>query len=72
MTTREKLRDRGRANEVKGTGEMIKGRVKDVVGSATGDRAMEAEGKLEELGGRIRRKTGEVQRDVAKDRGGRH
>ena len=68
----EQLKNRGRENQAKGIGEKIKGRAKDATGSALGDREMEIEGKADEVRGEIRKRTGEAQRDIARDREHRH
>jgi uncharacterized protein YjbJ (UPF0337 family) len=47
----EKPMDR---NRVKGSAEQAKGKVKELAGKATGDKKLEAEGKANKAGGKIR------------------
>lgn len=55
-------------------GEQVKGRVKEAVGDLTGDKDLEAEGKVDRHAGEIKEKVGEVKDkvedlvDKAKDR----
>lgn len=45
----------------------MKGRVKKAAGALTGDRDLEREGKVDEVAGRIQKKTGEVERVFEKE-----
>ena len=41
-------------DRIKGSAEQAKGKVKEVAGKATGDAKLEAEGKTDKAGGKIR------------------
>jgi len=45
----------------------MKGKVKKTVGRLTGNRRMEAEGRVQSAAGRMQRKLGEAERDMEKD-----
>lgn len=62
------LRDQGMENNLEGTGDRLKGRIKDGVGGLTGDDSMQAEGKLDQLKGRVKDAVGDVQRKLGGDR----
>lgn len=67
MKDREKtLTERGIENQNEGRATELKGRAKDVVGSATGDKSLEAEGKMDRMKGKIQDKFGEAQRETDK------
>jgi uncharacterized protein YjbJ (UPF0337 family) len=53
-------------DEVKGKLEQAKGYVKNKVGKATGDRDLEAEGKVQQGAGKVQEKVGEGRRKVGK------
>ena len=61
----DKLRNESAEQELKGTGQRIKGKVQEGVGRLTGNEDMEAEGNLNQAGGRVREKLGETGRNVA-------
>ena len=52
-------------DEIKGKYEQAKGKIKDKVGEATGNRRMEAEGESENAGGKTRESWGKVKRHVS-------
>jgi Uncharacterized protein conserved in bacteria len=52
-------------DEVKGKFEQVKGKVKDKVGEATGNRRMEAEGETENAKGKTRESWGRLKRGVS-------
>lgn len=52
-------------DEIKGKYEQAKGKVKDKIGEATGNRRMEAEGEAENAGGKTRESWGKVKRHVS-------
>ena len=60
--------DKDLKHEIGGKGENIKGRVKEAVGAATGDKRTEAEGLGERIAGAVKEKTAEVKRDLTKPR----
>jgi uncharacterized protein YjbJ (UPF0337 family) len=41
-------------DRIKGSAQQAKGKVKEVVGKATGDKKLEGEGKADKAGGKIR------------------
>lgn len=45
---------------VKGTGKDVGGKVKETFGKATGDRETEAEGKVDQSEGKLRKAAGDV------------
>jgi len=49
------------ANKAEGLGHSVKGAVKDTVGGITGDRSMQAEGKLERAEGKAQGKLGDAE-----------
>jgi uncharacterized protein YjbJ (UPF0337 family) len=61
----DKLRKKSTEQEVKGIGQKIKGKVQEGAGRLTGNKDLEAEGNLNQAGGRIREKVGEAGRNVA-------
>lgn len=54
-------------NITKGAGREIKGTVKEAAGKLTGNRRLQAEGKLQSGAGRLQRKLGEAEHDLEKD-----
>jgi uncharacterized protein YjbJ (UPF0337 family) len=61
----DKLRKESAKQEIKGIGQQIKGKVQEGAGKLTGDADLEAEGNLNQAGGRVREKVGETGRKVA-------
>jgi uncharacterized protein YjbJ (UPF0337 family) len=61
----DKLREESAEQEVKGIGQQVKGKIQEGAGKLTGNEEMEAEGNLNQAGGRVREKLGETGRDVA-------
>jgi uncharacterized protein YjbJ (UPF0337 family) len=53
-------------DEVEGKKHQAKGKGKEVVGKAVGNPDMEAEGKVEKLGGVVQEKVGDVKRAAGK------
>ncbi len=51
-------------DETEGKMHQAKGKAKEVVGKAVGNPDMEAEGKVEKLGGVVQEKVGDVKRAV--------
>jgi uncharacterized protein YjbJ (UPF0337 family) len=51
-------------DEVKGKFENLKGRVKEAIGTVTGDKKLEAEGAVERVGGAAREKVGEIEKKI--------
>jgi uncharacterized protein YjbJ (UPF0337 family) len=47
-------------DRIKGSAEQAKGKVKEVAGKATGDAKLEAEGKTDKAGGKIRNVIGGI------------
>jgi uncharacterized protein YjbJ (UPF0337 family) len=61
----DKIRKESGEQEVKGIGQQVKGKVQEGAGKLTGNEDMEAEGNLNQAGGRVREKLGEAGQDVA-------
>lgn len=61
------LGERGAENSLKGKLSHAVGHVKDAIGGLTGDKSLQAEGKVDQLKGKVQDKVGEAQMDV--DRG---
>ena len=61
----DKLREESAEQEVKGIGQQIKGKVQEGAGKLTGNEDLEADGHLNQAGGRVREKMGEAGRNVA-------
>jgi uncharacterized protein YjbJ (UPF0337 family) len=61
----DKLRKESAEQEVKGIGQQVKGKIKEGAGKVTGDVDLEAEGNLDQAGGRVREKLGETGQNVA-------
>jgi len=49
-------------NEIKGQVKQVKGTVKDAVGNLTGNKTLQAKGKIENLVGKAQEKIGQVER----------
>lgn len=54
-------------NNLKGTGNELKGRLKDAAGGLTGDSSLQAEGKLDKLKGKVQNAVGDAQRNLGRD-----
>jgi uncharacterized protein YjbJ (UPF0337 family) len=61
----DKLRKDSAEQELKGIGQQVKGKVQEGAGKLTDDADLEAEGHLNQAGGKIREKVGEGGRGVA-------
>lgn len=61
----DKLRKESAEQEIKGIGQQIKGKVQEGAGKLTGDADLEADGNLNQAGGRVREKLGEAGRKTA-------
>jgi uncharacterized protein YjbJ (UPF0337 family) len=59
-----KMTDRGVENNLRGTGNDLKGRVKDAAGGLTGDNEMQAEGKWDKVKGKVQNTVGDLQRKL--------
>ena len=58
-------------NRMEGSWEQMKGRAKEGIGKATGDQKTEAEGKAQQVGGKVQNAIGgaaDAVRDATKDR----
>ena len=47
-------------DRIKGSAQQAKGKVKEVVGKATGDKKLEGEGKADKIGGKVRNAVGSM------------
>lgn len=57
-------------DRAEGAGKQVKGSIKDAAGKLTGDKRLQAEGKLEKAEGKVQREVGKAKdnvRDAAKD-----
>jgi uncharacterized protein YjbJ (UPF0337 family) len=59
------FRRKSTEQEIKGTGQKVKGVAQEVIGRATGDTDMRARGELNQAGGHIRSRVGEVGRKIS-------
>lgn len=59
------FRRKSAEQELKGTGQKVKGVAQEIVGRATGDADMRARGELNQVGGHLRSRAGEVGRKVS-------
>lgn len=53
-------------NTVKGVGNQVAGNAKEAAGKLTGDKTLEAEGRLQELKGDAQRAAGKVEEKIKK------
>lgn len=53
-------------NTVKGVGNQVAGNAKEAAGKVTGDKKLEAEGRIQELKGDAQRAAGKVEHEVKK------
>ena len=53
-------------DNAEGKWHKVKGKIKQVAGKAVGDRDLEAEGKAENVGGKVQEKIGEIKDVVGK------
>ena len=53
-------------DKVEGAAHELKGGVKETVGHATNDANLEAEGKVEKLGGKVQKKVADVEKVIEK------
>jgi uncharacterized protein YjbJ (UPF0337 family) len=51
-------------DELKGKFENLKGRVKEALGTVTGDKKLEAEGAVERVEGAAQEKVGEIEKKI--------
>lgn len=58
------FRRKSAEQEVKGTGQKLKGVAQEIVGRATGDDDMRAKGEVNQVGGHVRSRIGEAGRKV--------
>ncbi len=61
------LEQQGTEHSLEGTGDKLKGHVKDAVGGLTGDTSTQAEGKWDQLKGKAKDTLGKVERKVSRD-----
>ncbi|MCC5887056.1 MAG: CsbD family protein [Gammaproteobacteria bacterium] len=53
-------------DQVKGRATTAKGKIKEGAGKLVGNKDLEAEGKLDQVGGKVRSKYGDVKEDLSK------
>jgi uncharacterized protein YjbJ (UPF0337 family) len=61
----DRLKKESAEQEIKGIGQQVKGKVQEGAGRLTNDPDLEAEGNLNQAGGRVREKLGETGGKVA-------
>lgn len=66
MADERSLTERGLDNSLEGKVKHVAGHVKDALGGLTGDKSLQAEGKMDQLKGKLQDGLGEVQRDLDK------
>ena len=54
-------------DQIKGSAENLKGRAKEAVGAATGNRRTEVKGAIERAKGAIQAKVGDVEQNIARE-----
>ena len=67
MADRDDLASKGAENQLEGTGDQVKGRIRNAVGGLTGDNSQQLKGKAEELKGKVQKSFGEGQSDAARE-----
>lgn len=55
-------------DRLKGAGQQTEGSIKEAVGKATGDRDLEAEGKADKAGGKVRSTFGKIKDKIRRPR----
>ena len=68
MADRDELASKGAENQIEGTADQVKGRVRNALGGLTGDNSQQLKGKAEELKGKVQKSFGEGQSDAARER----
>ncbi|MBV9127278.1 MAG: CsbD family protein [Verrucomicrobia bacterium] len=56
----------GNTDKIKGAAHEAKGKVKEIAGKATGDKALQGHGTAEKLGGKAQEKVGDVKKALGK------
>jgi uncharacterized protein YjbJ (UPF0337 family) len=64
MRDRKDLATEGEEDQIEGTGDVVEGRVRNVVGGATGDSSEQLKGKAKELAGKAKRAAGKVKQKL--------
>lgn len=64
---RERMRQRGIENSVRGSGKDLKGRIKDAAGGLTGDSELQLEGKFDRAKGKVQDMIGDAQRRLSEE-----
>jgi uncharacterized protein YjbJ (UPF0337 family) len=54
-------------DQVKGRAQEVKGKLKEVAGRISGNKNLEQEGKLQNVGGKVQAGYGDLKRDIKKD-----
>ncbi len=68
MADRDELASKGAENQIEGTADQVKGRLRNAIGGLTGDNSQQLKGKAEELKGKVQKNFGDAQSDASKDR----
>ena len=64
MSDRKDLATEGVEDEAEGTADVVKGRVRNLVGGATGDSSEQLKGKAKELAGKAKREVGKAKQKL--------
>jgi uncharacterized protein YjbJ (UPF0337 family) len=64
---RDDLASKGAENQIEGTADQVKGRVRNAIGGLTGNDSQQLKGKAEELKGKVQKSFGEGQSDAARE-----
>lgn len=64
---RERMRQRGIENSVRGSGKDLKGRLKDAAGGLIGDSELQLEGKFDRAKGKVQDMIGDAQRRLSEE-----
>ena len=64
MSDRKDMATEGVEDEAEGTADVIKGRIRNVVGGATGDSSEQLKGKAKELAGKAKQQVGKAKQKL--------
>jgi uncharacterized protein YjbJ (UPF0337 family) len=69
MSDRKDLATEGEKDRIDGTGDVVEGRIRNVVGGATGDSSEQIKGKAKELGGKAKQALGKTKQKLDRNPG---
>jgi uncharacterized protein YjbJ (UPF0337 family) len=64
MSDRKDLATEGAEDRLEGTGDVVKGRIRNAVGGATGNTSEQLKGKAKELGGKAKQAIGKTNQNA--------